>query len=148
MTWLLALLLALAPIHASVEPGRAQSAAPGIPGPWVPPAASQGELVGIASWYGTGSGVATQWCSWTYRHSTPGGCGFLAIQSHDTGLIALAPVIDWCQCYPGTPQERIVDLQLGVVAALGLDPSRGLYQVTTWPVDGAGIPDTAMQEIP
>lgn len=97
---------------------------------------------GTASWYGPGDGVATQWCTWTLRHSQ--GCGYLAIQSIDTGITVVAPVIDWCQCYRGTPQERIVDLQLGVVSALGLDPSRGLYQVITWP-SGLEIPDTAME---
>lgn len=107
--------------------------------------AGDGRLDGTASWFGPGVGVATQWCTWTLRHAT--GCGFLAIQSHQTGLIAYAPVVDWCQCYRGTPQERIVDLQYGVVAALGLDRSQGLYPVTTWRVDadtGQPLPDTAM----
>lgn len=107
-----------------------------------------GHQEGIASWYGPGGGVATQWCSWTYRHEH--GCGFLAIQSHQTGRTVVAPVIDWCQCYRGTSRERIVDLQLDVVAALGLKKSQGLYPVTTWPVDGAGgqvsLPNTALPE--
>lgn len=144
MTWLLALLLVLGSIHASVEPGRAANAVPvgTLMGPSAPPAASQAILTGVASWYGPGTGVATQWCTWTLRHQI--GCGFLAIQSHDTGLVVIAPVIDWCQCYRGTPNERIVDLQLGVVGALGLDPAAGLYAVMTWPVDTAGLPDTAV----
>lgn len=97
---------------------------------------------GTASWYGPGDGVATQWCTWTLRHTR--GCGWLAIQSHDTGAIVLAPIVDWCQCYRDTPQERIVDLQLGVVAALGLDPSRGLYPVTTWLAETPVLTDTSM----
>lgn len=102
--------------------------------------------VGIASHYGPGTGVATQWCTWVLRHSR--GCGVLAVQSHDTGLVVIAPIVDWCQCYRGTADERIVDLQWDVVAALGLDRSAGLYHVTTWPVDGLtgqAMPDTAMR---
>jgi hypothetical protein len=106
-----------------------------------------GRLHGTASWFGPGIGVATQWCTWTLRHES--GCGFLAIQSDQTGLVVYAPVIDWCECYRGTPQERIVDLQWGVVDALGLDRSQGLYPVSTWPIDAdtgqeLEIPDTAM----
>lgn len=88
---------------------------------------------GIASHYGPGTGVATQWCTWTLRHSAS--CGWVQIQSHDTGIVVLAPVVDWCQCYRGTANERIVDLQWGVLAALGLDPALGLYDVSLWRID-------------
>ena len=108
---------------------------------------------GVASHYGPGSGVATNACTWTVRHST--GCGRLAIQSHDTGLVVVVDVVDFCDCYTGTPDERIVDLQYDVVDALGLDRSLGLYRVTVWregietpqpPADApapAMLPDTA-----
>lgn len=106
-------------------------------------AAEPQRQTGVASHYGSGQGVATQWCTWVRRHTR--GCGLLAIQSHQTGLVAIAPVVDWCQCYRGTRDERIVDLQWGVLAALGLDPADGLYGVTTWPVsDASGLPDTAV----
>lgn len=105
--------------------------------------------VGTASWFGPGDGVATQWCTWTLRHTE--GCGLLAVQSHRTGITVIAPVIDWCQCYRGTSQERIVDLQWSVVDALGLDRADGLYAVTTWRVGSnrlpvmAQLPNTAME---
>lgn len=41
-----------------------------------------------------------------------------------------APVITSCGCFVGTPDERIVDLSPGMLAALGLDPAAGLYPVT------------------
>jgi hypothetical protein len=113
----------------------------------VPVRAGDGQ-VGVASWYGPGTGVAMPFCTWTLRHTA--GCGSVRIQSHDTGLVVTAPVVDWCQCYVGTPDERLVDLQWGVVDALGLDREAGLYDVTLWVV-AAGrslvpapqLPDTA-----
>lgn len=103
---------------------------------------------GIASHYGPGDGVAMNFCTWTLRHSN--GCGWVTITSHDTGKIVTVPVVDFCDCYTNTAQERIVDLQYGVVAALGLDLARGLYPVTVNYPDAAlqpttMLPNTAMQ---
>ena len=83
---------------------------------------------GIASHYGPGTGVAMNYCTWERRHTS--GCGSVTIQSHTTGLTVIVPVVDYCDCWTGTPDERIVDLQYGVVDALGLDRSLGLYPVT------------------
>lgn len=106
---------------------------------------------GTASHYGPGNGVAMNFCTWELRHTQ--GCGKVRIVSLDTGIDTVVPVVDFCDCYTGTPRQRIVDLQYGVVAALGLDLSQGLYLVR---VERAGIeqeigtagtslPDTAMQ---
>jgi hypothetical protein len=72
------------------------------------------------------------WCTWVHRHEH--GCGSVTIRSYDTGITVTAPVIDFCDCYFLTSDERIIDLQYGVVDALGLDRSRGLYKVEVWPV--------------
>jgi hypothetical protein len=77
--------------------------------------AAFGPISGTASHYGPGSGVAMPFCTWTVRNTQ--GCGWVAITSAQTGITVEAPVIDYCQCYVGTPQERIIDLQWGVVAA-------------------------------
>lgn len=108
-------------------------------------------VTGTASWYGPGDGVATPGCSWTQR--TTVGCGWLRIQSNKTGLVVVAPIVDWCQCYRRTRHARIVDLQWGVVRALGLKRSAGTYSVTIWHVGRrsgglvsvpTALPNTAM----
>ena len=104
-------------------------------------------VTGTASWYGPGDGVATQWCTWMLRHTH--GCGFAVITSLETGITVEVPVVDWCQCFRGTPQERIIDLQWGVVAALGLPRSQGLYPVRVEWVASIGpttLPNTAMPD--
>ena len=70
----------------------------------------------------------------------------MTIQSLDTGLVVTVPVIDFCDCWTTTKYERIVDLQYSVVDALGLDRSRGLYDVTVTPASSAPmlLPNTAM----
>ena len=99
---------------------------------------------GIASWYGSGgpgSGVAMNDCTWGIRHTV--GCGYVRVTALDTGRSIIAPVVDFCDCYTGTSRERLVDLQPGALAALGLDPARGLYPVRVEPAAGF-LPDTAL----
>lgn len=96
---------------------------------------------GIASHYGPGNGVAMNFCTWELRHGS--GCGSVTITSLETGLTVRAPVIDYCDCYTGTDRERIIDLQYGVVAALGLDLAKGLYPVIV--KRDSQIPDTAIR---
>lgn len=106
---------------------------------------------GWASHYGPGTGVAMPFCTWTLRHTA--GCGWVRIQSADTGLTVVTPVVDWCYCIvpESDHPRRIVDLQYGVLRALGL-PSPGssddwgLYQVSVERIgaDGVAMPDTSV----
>lgn len=77
-------------------------------------------------------------CTWTWRHTH--GCGAVLITSAQTGRRVIAPVVDFCDCYTGTGQERIVDLQTGVLADLGLSRSAGIYTVTVEPAQLAPKP--------
>lgn len=102
---------------------------------------------GVASHYGPGSGAAMNFCTWELRHST--GCGSATVTSVDTGITVVVPIVDFCDCYTGTPNQRVIDLQHDVVAALGLELSAGLYDVIVWP-SGQGpaaptLPDTAIR---
>lgn len=101
---------------------------------------------GIASNYGPGNGVAMNFCTWTLRHEQ--GCGWVRIQSHQTGLVVTVQVLDYCLCVvPESSQpNRIVDLQFGVVAALGLEVSQGLYEVTVWRTEQT-IPNTSLDQV-
>jgi hypothetical protein len=99
---------------------------------------------GWASEYGPGNGVAMPFCTWTVRHQV--GCGSVRIQSTTTGAAVTAPVIDYCYCLvPGSEHpSRLVDLQYGVVRALGLDPADGMFEVRVERVSQSPIlPDTA-----
>jgi hypothetical protein len=66
-------------------------------------------------------------CTWTLRHTE--GCGSVKVTSISTGLAVRVPIVDFCDCYTGTSRERIIDLQGGVLAVLGLNPTEGLFRV-------------------
>lgn len=89
--------------------------------------------IGIASHYGPGAGVAMNFCTWKLRHEQ--GCGWVSVRSLQSGITVTVPVIDFCDCYTTTQDERIIDLQWGVLDSLGLNPSQGLYKVEVWPVN-------------
>lgn len=110
---------------------------------------------GIGSHYGPGNGVAMNFCTWERRHNE--GCGLVTITSMESGRSATVPVVDFCDCYTGTGDQRVVDMQYGVLAALGLDRSQGLYRVNVEPTNYApervaasapvvpiALPDTAV----
>lgn len=92
---------------------------------------------GVASWY-HGSGVARNDCTWARRHAGP--CQAIAIRSLQTGLVVRVTPVEYCDCFTGTADERLVDLDRTTLAALGLDPADGLYPVEVWPIDASGAP--------
>ncbi len=97
---------------------------------------------GIASMY-SGPGVARNDCVWPWT-----GCTAIRITSLDTGISVDRIPQMYCDCYTGTADQRIVDLDPPTVAALGLDPALGLWRVRIspigLPVSDVMLPDTAM----
>lgn len=62
--------------------------------------------------------------------------GYARICVLATGVCTRAAIVDYCQCYRRTPDERVVDLSIETVRALRLDPSRGLYKVSVDIIEG------------
>ena len=94
---------------------------------------------GTASMWG-GPGVARNDCVWPWDDCQP-----IAIQSLETGITIVVTPTMFGDLYTGTSDERIVDLDPAAVAALGLDPSKGLWPVYVSPV-GSGNPYPPVRE--
>ena len=129
---------------------------------WIPsPASAACHAIPTTSWspsgiagcslYGTGiasewqgPGVARNDCIYPWTDCQP-----IAIQSLDTGIVIVVTPQMFGDLYTGTSRERLVDLDPAAVWALGLDPSRGLFPVKVWPVDGAtGLPVASQGTMP
>jgi hypothetical protein len=98
---------------------------------------------GIASRY-PGNGVARNDCVYPWTN-----CQTIKITSLETGLTAIVTPMMYCDCYTGTTDERIVDLDNFTLGLLGLNWNDGLYPVRVEPVNGAAssaiglLPNTA-----
>lgn len=108
-------------------------------------------ITGKATWYQCTRG----WCDGT---PTVALAGFLGgrYTGHVNGYVQVCgdrcvtlPVVDYCQCYEGTPDQRIVDLNKAAWPLVTDAPySRGKIIVTmTLGVEqDIGMPDTAMEQ--
>ena len=106
--------------------------------------------VGTASTW-PGPGVARNDCVWPWDE-----CQAIAITSLETGVTIIVTPQMFCDCWtghdgPNGETARIVDLDPTSVAALGLDPSRGLWPVEVQPFREGDLghmqpvlPDTAV----
>jgi len=102
--------------------------------------------VGTASMWG-GPGVARNDCVWPWTD-----CQTITVRSLETGIVIIVTPRMFGDLYTTTVHERIVDLDPAAVAALGLDPARGLWPVEVLPFregeSSAVLPDTAVEVRP
>lgn len=108
---------------------------------------------GWASMWG-GPGAATNSCVYPWKD-----CQTIAVTSLETGITIIVTPTTWCHCWanvtgPNGETERLVDLDPGHVAALGLDPDLPtLHRVHVEPVREEAsshtlLPNTAMEVQP
>jgi hypothetical protein len=97
-----------------------------------------GPTDGKASWY-PGSSAAVNWCLYPWHD-----CGWIAIQSHRTGVVIRVAPHMFCDCW-WTTDRRLVDLTLRQVLAMGLDPADGTFAVRVTPMSDPNglLPNTS-----
>jgi hypothetical protein len=98
---------------------------------------------GTASMWG-GPGIARNDCIYPWTD-----CQRIAITSLETGIVIVVTPTMYCDCWqggngPNGETARIVDLDPAAVAALGLDPSQGLFPVRVDPMSPL-LPNTSME---
>lgn len=137
------LLVALMLLIAFLRPSPLRAACHPIPVTASSPTGIAGcELYGsgIASWW-QGPGVARNDCIWPWNDCAP-----IRITSLDTGLSIVAYPTTFCDCYTGTPNQRLVDLGPSALQELGLWDirARGLFPVRVSIASSGALPNTAM----
>lgn len=94
---------------------------------------------GMASWYNGPD--ARNDCEYPWTDCEP-----IRITSLDTGRSVVVQPSQFCDCYTGTPNQRLVDLSPSTLKSLGLwnVRSRGLFPVVVEPATTTSLPDTAL----
>jgi hypothetical protein len=87
-------------------------------------------VTGEATWYfGTRGYAAIAHVAMPGARYLPRGRGTPRARICAGGRCTTVMVVDSCACRAGTPQARLVDVSATALRRLGLDPSRGVYQV-------------------
>jgi hypothetical protein len=85
-----------------------------------------------------GPGVATNDCVYPWKDCVP-----RRVTSLETGRSVVVVPTMFCDCYHGTADEKLIDLDPATVRALGLDWAQGVYWVRVEPQGAQRLPDTA-----
>lgn len=93
-------------------------------------------VTGLATWYGSTSGYTGAHVAMAGARYVPAGRTAPRVRVCAAGRCAVLPVVDYCACRSTTSRPRLVDLSAGALRRLGLDPSRGVYQVRVTLVSG------------